>query len=187
MQYQRTRNTIWNKVLSAMCALVLAVSLVPSPAFARNTDATGQVPAQVVATQEDTIDAKTQVDTDDVADVDSAADVDAQAGADAQTDADTSVDAEATQSETNESASTPVAQAVAESAEVLEGSVEPIALAAEPIMPPMSSAVLQPGVYTVSANVYINGSDNTVMPGMQPYFTNPDNPKGAGEIGRAHV
>ena len=44
--------------------------------------------------------------------------------------------------------------------------------------PPTSQ--LAAGTYTVSANVYIPGEENPILVGLQPYFTNPDNPIGIG-------
>lgn len=39
---------------------------------------------------------------------------------------------------------------------------------------------LQPGTYTVSANLYLPGERNMQLPGTTAYMTNPDNPLGIG-------
>ena len=39
---------------------------------------------------------------------------------------------------------------------------------------------LQPGTYTVSANLYLPGERNLQLPGTTAYMTNPDNPLGIG-------
>lgn len=43
-----------------------------------------------------------------------------------------------------------------------------------------AAAKLEPGTYTVSANMYLPGELNTQLPGTTAYMTNPDNPLGVG-------
>ena len=43
-----------------------------------------------------------------------------------------------------------------------------------------AAEALNPGTYTVSANLYLPGERNTQLPGTTAYMTNPDNPLGIG-------
>ena len=43
-----------------------------------------------------------------------------------------------------------------------------------------AAQALEPGTYTVSANLYLPGERNTQLPGTTAYMTNPDNPLGIG-------
>ncbi len=45
----------------------------------------------------------------------------------------------------------------------------------------VAAEALEPGTYTVSANLYLPGERNTQLPGTTAYMTNPDNPLGIGD------
>lgn len=61
------------------------------------------------------------------------------------------------------------------------------ALAALMAVPAPSSRIavgektLEPGTYTITANLSMPGETNPILPGMTPYFTNPNNPFGIGD------